>query len=179
MYLEHTKLAEDKQSFEMRVWKNIGGGGSKTVADGNKYCNMVGHRDGRVDHVRTQSTGEMTLFTNRGKGTIDDTDAEGYWDPSPCIIFRPPRSMDRQDLHLQDCDGDGDCDIIYVNSETNAVEDFLNQYPQTGSWGWTHLTNPAPGLTCGYKKGLGVFDCESPLISKAGYPFSAIINPAG
>ncbi|KAJ5003031.1 hypothetical protein K4K48_012569 [Colletotrichum sp. SAR 10_66] len=70
---------------------------------------MVGHRDGRVDYVWTQSTGEMTLFTNRGKGTIDDTDAEGYWDPSPGIIFRPPRSMGRQDLHLQDGDGDGDC----------------------------------------------------------------------
>ncbi|KAI8228959.1 hypothetical protein K4K55_007212 [Colletotrichum sp. SAR 10_96] len=144
MYLEHTKLAEDKQRFEMRAWKNISGGGSKTVADGNKYCNM--------------SAGEMTLFTNRGKSTIDDTDAEGYWDPSPGIIFRPPRSIDRQDLYLQDCDGDGDCDIIYVNSETNAMEVFLNRYPQTDSWGWTHLTNPAPGLTCGYKRGLGVFD---------------------
>ncbi|KAK2728197.1 killer toxin subunits alpha beta [Colletotrichum kahawae] len=158
VYLEHTKLAEDKHRFEMRVWKNIGGGGSKIVADGNKYCNMVGHRDGRADYVWTQSTGEMTLFTNRSKGTIGDTNAEGYWDPSPGIIFRPPRSMDRRDLHLQDWDGDGDCDIIYVNPETDAVEVFLNQYPQTGSWGWTHLTNPAPGLTCGYKRGLGVFD---------------------
>ncbi|KAF5515413.1 hypothetical protein CGCS363_v000144 [Colletotrichum siamense] len=158
VYLEHTKLAGDQHRFEMRVWKNISGGGSKIVADGNKYCNMVGHRDGRVDYVWTQSTREMNLFTNRGKGTIGDINAEGYWDPSPGLICRPPRSMDRRDLHLQDWDGDGDCDIIYVNHETNAMEVFLNQYSQTGRRGWTHLTDSPPGLTCGYKRGLGGFN---------------------
>ncbi|KAK1842567.1 killer toxin subunits alpha beta [Colletotrichum chrysophilum] len=111
----------------MGVWKNIGGGGSKIVADGNKYCNMVGHRDGRVDYVWTQPTGEMTLFINRSKDTIGDTEVKGYWDPSPGIMFRPLRSMDRRDLHLQDWDGNDDCDIIYVNPETNAVEVFPNQ----------------------------------------------------
>ncbi|KAI8190758.1 hypothetical protein KHU50_000383 [Colletotrichum sp. SAR 10_65] len=84
----------------------------------------------------------MILFTNRGKGTIDDTDAEGYWDPSPGIIFRPPRSMGRQDLHLQDCDGDGDCGIIHVNSETNAVEVFLKNIHRLA------------------QRGLGVFDYQ-------------------
>ncbi|KAJ3542506.1 hypothetical protein NM208_g4051 [Fusarium decemcellulare] len=158
VYLEHISLDNGKHRFNMRVWKNTGGGGTKLVADGNKYCNMVGHRDGRVDYVWTQSTGEMTIFINRGKGTIGDSDAEGYWDPSVGIIFRPPRQMNRRDLHLQDWDGDGDCDIIYVNPDTNAVEVFLNQYPQTGKWEWTHLTNPAPGLNCGYKRGLGIFD---------------------
>ncbi|KAF4905173.1 hypothetical protein CGCVW01_v012945 [Colletotrichum viniferum] len=153
VYLEHIKLAEDKHRFRMRVWKNIGEGSSKIVADGNKYCNMVGHRDGRANYVWTQSTGEMTLFTNRGKGTVGDTDAEGYWDPGPGIISRPPRSMDRRDLQLQDWDGDGDCSIIYINHETNAVEVFLSRYPQTGSRGWTHLTAPAPGLTCGTVSG--------------------------
>ncbi|KAK7432202.1 hypothetical protein QQZ08_001147 [Neonectria magnoliae] len=158
VFIEHVKLASGKHRFNMRVWKNVGGGGTKLVADGNKYCNMAGHRDGRVDYVWTQSTGEMTIFINRGKGTIGDSDAGGYWDFSQGVIFRPPRNMDRRDLHLKDWDGDGDCDIIYVNPETNAVEVFLNQYPQTGKWEWTHLTNPAPGLTCKYKRGLATFD---------------------
>ncbi|KAM0544199.1 hypothetical protein ACHAPJ_011950 [Fusarium lateritium] len=158
VYLQHVSLSNGKHRFMMRVWKNTGGGGTKLVADGNKYCNMMGHRDGRADYVWTQSTGEMTLFINRGKGTINDQDAEGYWDPSPGVVFRPPRQMDRRDLHLQDWDGDGDCDIIYVNPETNAVEVFLNQYPNTGKWEWTHLTNPAPGLSCGHKRGLAISD---------------------
>ncbi|KPM44471.1 hypothetical protein AK830_g2091 [Neonectria ditissima] len=158
VFLEHVKLSSGKHRFNMRVWKNTGGGGTKLVADGNKYCNMAGHSDGRVDYVWTQSTGEMTIFINRGKGTIGDSDAEGYWDASTGIIFRPPRSMNRRDLHLQDWDGDGDCDIIYVNPDTNAVEVFLNNFPQTGKWEWTHLTNPAPGLTCKYKRGLAIFD---------------------
>ncbi|KAF4853989.1 hypothetical protein CGCSCA2_v009770 [Colletotrichum siamense] len=100
----------------------------------------------------------MTPFINRGKDTIGDTEVKGYWDSSPGIMFRPLRSMDRRDLHLQDWDGDDDCDIIYVNPETNAVEVFLNQYSQTGRRGWTHLTNSPPGVTCGYKRGLGVFN---------------------
>ncbi|KAI8283822.1 hypothetical protein K4K60_002411 [Colletotrichum sp. SAR11_57] len=74
-----------------------------------------------------EPTGEMTLFINRSKDTIGDTEVKGYWDPSPGIMFRPLRSMDRRDLHLQDWDGDDDCDIIYVNPETNAVEVFPNQ----------------------------------------------------
>ncbi|KAI8276740.1 hypothetical protein K4K59_009683 [Colletotrichum sp. SAR11_240] len=45
VYLEHIKLAEDKHRFEMRVWKNIGGGGSKIVADGNKYNGGHGSPD--------------------------------------------------------------------------------------------------------------------------------------
>ncbi|CAI0652257.1 unnamed protein product [Colletotrichum noveboracense] len=152
VYLEHIKLAEDKHRFEMRVWKNIGGGGSKIVADGNKYCNMVGHRDGRADYVWTQSTGEITLFTNRGKGTIGILGSKP-WHHILTTSEHGPSGSAPAGL------GRGcDCDIIYVNPETNAVEVFLNQYPQTGSWGWAHLTNPAPGLICGYNRGLGDFD---------------------
>ncbi|KAF7550314.1 hypothetical protein G7Z17_g5812 [Cylindrodendrum hubeiense] len=158
IFLEHEELSSGKHRFNMRVWKNTGGGGSKIVADGNKYCNMVGHEDGRVDYVWTQSTGAMQIYINRGKGTISDSDADGYWDYSTGTIWTPPSNMDRRDLHLQDWDGDGSCDIIYVNPDTNAVEVFINKYPETGKWEWTHISNPAPGLTCKYKRGLGIFD---------------------
>jgi hypothetical protein len=67
--------------------------------------------------------------------------------------------MDRRDLHLQDWDGDGDCDIIYADPNGGAVQVWIN-YPETGSWDWTHLDNPAPGLTCSQKTGLGIFDRE-------------------
>ncbi|KAF4492578.1 hypothetical protein CGGC5_v000159 [Colletotrichum fructicola Nara gc5] len=134
VYLEHTNLAEDNSRECGRILAEA------------------------AARLWPMAIREMTLFINRSKDTIGDTEVKGYWDPSPGIMFRPLRSMDRRDLHLQDWDGDDDCDIIYVNPETNAVEVFPNQCPQTGGWGWTHLTNPAPGRTCGYKRGLGVFD---------------------
>lgn len=43
-------------------------------------CNMMGHSNGMVDYVWTQSTGAMQLWANRGKGTITDSDPDGYWD---------------------------------------------------------------------------------------------------
>jgi hypothetical protein len=53
VYLEHTSLSSGKHRFNMRVWKNIGGGGTKLVADGNQYYNMAGDSDRRVDYVWT------------------------------------------------------------------------------------------------------------------------------
>lgn len=49
----------DNWTFKMRVWKNTGAGGSKVIADGNKYGNMQAHEDGRMDYVWTWSHGKM------------------------------------------------------------------------------------------------------------------------
>lgn len=58
VYMEHSEKG-DKHLFKMNVWKNKGAGGTKLEADGNKYCNMIGHGDGREDYVWTWSTGKM------------------------------------------------------------------------------------------------------------------------
>ncbi|KAF4983927.1 hypothetical protein FDECE_17192 [Fusarium decemcellulare] len=155
--VEHDKKGK-KHRFRMRTYKNIGYGGTKVLADGNKYCNMVGHKNGIEDYVWTHSTGYMTLFTNRGKKTIEDSDPGGFWDPAPGVIWRPPRNMHRRDLHLADWDDDGDCDIIYVDPNNGKVEVFINEYPERKKWEWTHLSNPAPILKCNQKKGLGIHD---------------------
>ncbi|KAH7129387.1 family 3 carbohydrate esterase [Dactylonectria estremocensis] len=129
VFLQHDKH-NGKHRFRMRTWKNVGQGGTKVVAGGNKYCNMVGHNDGKEDYV------------NRGKTTISDSDPD----------------MHRRDLHLADWDDDGDCDIIYVNPDNGAVEVFINEYPQRKKWEWTHLSNPAPARHCNQKRGLGIDD---------------------
>lgn len=36
VFLEHKKLGDEKHEFKVRVWKNVGQGGTKVVADGNK-----------------------------------------------------------------------------------------------------------------------------------------------
>lgn len=143
----------------MRIWKNTGGGGSKLKMDGDKYCNMVGHVDGREDYVWTWSNGKMELFTNRGKASISDNDAEGFWDWTPGVIWTPPKAMHRLDLHLGDFDGDGACDIIYVDPKTNGIEVFINQYPKTNKWEFTKIASPS-GLSCPHKRGLGINDCK-------------------
>lgn len=79
VFMQHTKLSTGKHRFQMRVWKNTGGGASKLLADGNRYCNMVGHSDGLMDYVWMYSYGTMELFINRGKGSISDSDPDGFW----------------------------------------------------------------------------------------------------
>ena len=49
----------DNWKFNVRVWKNTGSGGTKVLADGNKYGNMQAHEDGRMDYVWTWSHGKM------------------------------------------------------------------------------------------------------------------------
>lgn len=155
IWMKHSKK-NGKHRFEMHVWKNKGQGGTKIRVDGNKYCNMMGHEDGRADYVWTFQGGKMEIYKNRGKSKIDDDDPEGFWDPAG-TIWEPPREMHRKDLHLADWDGDGDCDIIYVDpNNDNAIEVWLNEKP--GSWEWKHLENPAPGITCSQERGIGIHD---------------------
>ena len=91
VFMQHTLLANGKHKFDMIVYKNHGFGATKLPADGDKYCNMVGHSDGREDYVWTFSTGRMTLFPNAGKKHISGS--ESFWDlpngPAE-VIWTPP-----------------------------------------------------------------------------------------
>ncbi|KAM0544829.1 hypothetical protein ACHAPJ_011660 [Fusarium lateritium] len=156
VFMQHTKVGK-KHRFQMRVWKNTGAGGTKLLADGNKYCNMMGHGNGMVDYVWAYQGGKMEMWANRGKGSITDNDPDGYWNYQG-TIWTPPQEMDRRDLHLADWDGDGACDIIYVNPKGGSVQVWLNNYPKTKKWQWTHNANPAPALSCSQTRGLGLYD---------------------
>jgi hypothetical protein len=160
VFMEHTELSADSHEFQMRVWKNTGAGGTKIFIDGNKYCNMMGHANGEVDYVWNWSAGQMDLYANRGKGTLVDSDPDGYWDSSPGTIWTPPSNMDRRDLHLADWDGDGACDVIYVDPVGGGVQVWINEYPSTGTWTWDYQEDPAPALTCAQTRGLGIHDCK-------------------
>lgn len=161
IFMQHTLLASGKHSFAIRVWRNVGGGGTKLLADGNKYCNMKGHANGMVDYVWTWSTGAMEVWANRGKGTITDSDPDGYWSYEG-TMWTPPGNMNRRDLHLADWDGDGACDVIYTDPSSGAVQVWINNYPKTGTWTWTYKSNPAPTLSCFQTRGLGIYDRKSP-----------------
>ncbi|KAK8022879.1 fg-gap repeat domain-containing protein [Apiospora marii] len=160
VFMQHTALSGGQHRFDMRVWKNIGSGSTKLEADGNKYCNMKGYRDGRMDYVWTLSKGEMTLYPNLGRSQI--VGDESLWGPSE-VIWDPTRligrPLDRRDLHLTDWDGDGACDIVWTDPDNNnRVQVWLNRYPATGAWNWQHDANPAPALECAQRRGLGIHD---------------------
>lgn len=55
-------------------------------------------------------------------------------------------------------DGDGACDIIYASPEGGAVEVWLNQIKSTGKLEFSYQGNPAPGVSCGQRRGVGQFD---------------------
>lgn len=161
VYLEHT-TENGKHKFDMKVWKNTGGGSTKIRIDGVKYCNMMGHPDGRADYVWTWSFGRMTLFPNKGLGI--KSGGLSYWDP-PVEIFNPQtligRSLDRRDLHLTDWDGDGACDIVWTNPDReNRPSVFLNKFPQTGQWQWEWSEYPLSSsqVYCPQNRGLGFRD---------------------
>ncbi|GKU19782.1 unnamed protein product [Fusarium langsethiae] len=157
VYLQSTKQSDGRFKFDMKVWKNTGGGSTKLKADGNKYCNMYGHDDGRQDYVWTLSTGKMTVWPNLGKKSVSG-DNDVFWG-SPKELWNPGKNYDRRDLHLVDWNNDGACDIAWVDPDNNnKVSVWLNNYKKTGAFTWTYLADPAPQLNCPEKRGVGIHD---------------------
>ncbi|KAK0625151.1 family 3 carbohydrate esterase, partial [Bombardia bombarda] len=168
VYLQHEKIADDNHKFSMRVWKNTGFGGTKLKADGNKYCNMVGHEDGREDFVWTLSTGKMRLFPNKGLKQL--TTGQSFWGAS-AIIWDPVqlinKELNRRDIHLMDWDGDGICDIVWLNPDNqNRPSVWINHYDTTKNWDaaatWEYYADPpsarAADVHCAETRGLDLHD---------------------
>lgn len=169
VYMAHLPQTDGTTTFEMNVWQSLSYGGTKVYADGDKYCNMVGHANGALDYVWTLSKGAMTLYPNAGHGDHIDS-GESYWGPDfPAgPIWQPPTPMfmDRRDLHLADWNGDGVCDVIWVDPDQNNKIAYvaINDYLTTQDWStaWNEITNPAEAssVICTEKRGLGIHDCK-------------------
>jgi hypothetical protein len=122
VFVEAVGRGGGRTAYNIHVWKNNGSGGTKIrgkkrtvskrqgsselklnpfLADGNRYCNMMGHSNGMMDYVWILSKGDMRVYPNRGSAF----DGGSYWAPSS-IIFDPSsaigRDLDRRDLHLVD-----------------------------------------------------------------------------
>ncbi|KAM0542975.1 hypothetical protein ACHAPJ_012532 [Fusarium lateritium] len=156
------QIPSGQQRWSLEVWKNEGSGATKLKADGSRYCNMMGHKNGAMDYVWVHSTGYTVLYESLGGQFPDDPP---YWGPNR-EIWRAETvwgdKIDRRDLHLADWDGDGLCDIIYVRPDTNTMEVWLNQYKKNGDFGfWEHISNTGPTGSykrCEEHRGVGIFD---------------------
>ncbi|KAH6856359.1 hypothetical protein B0I37DRAFT_402917 [Chaetomium sp. MPI-CAGE-AT-0009] len=149
--------------YNFHVWQNLGGGATKLKADGDRYCNMMGHASGAQDYVWIHSTGYMRIYESRGGSFPSEPP---YWGPN-YIIFDPPatmgRQLDRRDLHLADWNGDGLCDIIYADPVSHQLEVWINKYANNKDFShWEHWTegNQLPNLDkrCTEERGTGIFD---------------------
>ncbi|KAK9590735.1 hypothetical protein V6Z92_003825 [Aspergillus fumigatus] len=148
--------------YRIHVWKSKGAGGAKIKADGDRYCNMMGHNNGMMDYVWIHSTGRMRLYPNRGLVEVP-TDGSSFWGGNQ-IIFDPTKEqigtkLDRRDLHLADWDGDGACDIIWTDPDNqNKVQVWRNMIKETGQFNWEYHSSAATQLYCPEHRGLGFFD---------------------
>ncbi|RMZ77642.1 hypothetical protein DV738_g4290, partial [Chaetothyriales sp. CBS 135597] len=147
--------------FNINVWQNKGSGATKLKADGDRYCNMLGHQNGAMDYIWVHSTGYMILYESFG-GSFPDSPP--YWGPHRQIWAATDSygfEIDRRDLHLADWDGDGLCDIIYVKPDTGEMEVWLNKLKKNGNIEWKLKRNVGPSgeqRPCPEKKGVGIFD---------------------
>lgn len=157
VFMEHEKT-DGGHHFTMHPWKNTGHGGTKLLADGNRYCNIMGHKNGNVDYVWIWGGGSMQLWGSRGKKQISEDDPDGWWDYRG-YMWEPPTEMSRRDLHLADWGGDGRCDIIYMDPKTGVVQVWINE-GEDGLLGFKALEKPAPQLKCAHRNGLGLRDSE-------------------
>lgn len=57
IYIEPVAGTGTQVTYKFHVWQNTGGGGAKLKADGDRYCNMMGHLNGAQDYVWIHSTG--------------------------------------------------------------------------------------------------------------------------
>jgi hypothetical protein len=128
-----------------------------SLADGDRYCNMMGHSNGAMDYVWTHSTGFFRLFEGHG-GTFPEEPP--YWGKSYTIWSAREKTgnpIDRRDLHLADWDGDGLCDVIYAHPDSGAVDVWINPYKKDKNFkNWKHIGGISTG--CKEKRGVGIFD---------------------
>lgn len=172
----------DNWKFKVRVWKNTGKGGSKVIADGNKYGNMQAHEDGRMDYIWTWSHGKMhsEFALSPFGGAIRPTNAvlvfpnaeeqfiepggDSFWGPET-VMWEPPEELDRRDLHLKDWDGDGVDDIIWVDPKNGNVRVWINEFRDKKSWDDAFREIDTPNLECEHTRGIGIHDCKFHLLS--------------
>lgn len=102
------------------------------------------------------------MYPNAGKKQVSG--GESYWSPWVPNFWKPPQNVDRRNIHLADWNGDGACDIIWVDpASNNGVRVWINKYPTTRSWSnaFEELRN-VPKLECNDRNGIGIHDSKPP-----------------
>jgi hypothetical protein len=120
IYIKCVTYANKRCDYEVRAWKNTGGGGKHQKGDGARFCDMTG--SGNDDYVFIDHLGRITIFKN--VNTPPETNYAGWEDKG--IVLET--GLDRKSIHLADWNGDGKCDIIAVTKATGALDVWYTSY---------------------------------------------------
>ncbi|KAK4220604.1 SGNH hydrolase-type esterase domain-containing protein [Podospora fimiseda] len=165
-YVTTQALINGTGQIHINVRENAGAGGAKLKADGDRYCKMMDRPTGAMDYVWIHSTGYLHIYESFG-GSFPSS--APYWGPN-YIFWRATnflnKEVDRRDIHLADWDGDGLCDIIYVNPDTGAMDGlWLNKYKTVRDLrkaeNWQRVTNAGPRgekKACPERRGIHIND---------------------
>ncbi|KAH8688824.1 SGNH hydrolase-type esterase domain-containing protein [Talaromyces proteolyticus] len=147
--------SEDKLSLHAHVLGNSGIGGARTKGDGVHYCDMRG--SGTDDLVWIGKTGNLTLHANNHMLPA--------WGQYQHIFIATESLMSghvRKDIHLADLDGDGKCDFLLVDKESNSIHMLRNDYSrETDTFSFTDVGTVSGGVNCQEHYGPGLFDLAS------------------
>ncbi|KAL4860504.1 SGNH hydrolase-type esterase domain-containing protein [Aspergillus spectabilis] len=129
---------------ELHWWKNEGSGGTMLKADGNNYCDLTG--DGVDDYIWVSNWGDIQIFRN----TLNPPN----WGQHDWYF---PKHWSRKLIRIADVDGDGKCDLIYIDNEGNVYDWFKTEY--SGSKFKFISQGPRPQMgSCAHRSGVGLFD---------------------
>ncbi|KAK4903718.1 Glucan endo-1,3-alpha-glucosidase agn1 [Elasticomyces elasticus] len=141
--------------YKFQIWENLGTGGTKEKADGNRYCDM--RNTGRDDLLWLKSTGEMTFWPN--DNTNGHLSKPWVWGSSYFVlnINTDGGTRDRRNVHLADWNGDGMCDVIYHDASNGQAEWWKNTYTPKGGVGFEY-EGWIDNAVCDSGTGVGLFD---------------------
>ncbi|KAK5674489.1 Glucan endo-1,3-alpha-glucosidase agn1 [Elasticomyces elasticus] len=147
--------AKHKYHYTFELWENLGSGGTKEKADGNRYCDM--RNTGRDDLLWLKSTGELSFWPN--DNTNGHLSKPWNWGKSYSVlnINADGGARDRRNVHLADWNGDGKCDVIYHDTITGWAEWWKNTYTSQVGVGFQYQGWIDKAI-CSTGTGVGLFD---------------------
>lgn len=146
--LDYIYIKNESTYYDVRVWQNTGGGGTKRKADGNFYCDMRG--TGSDDYVWIFNDGHSNqIFAN--------VHNPPFWGINTKISLTVPGP--RVGIHLADWTGNGRCDVLVQNKATGALTLWENQYDATkNSLTFANRGVVTGAATCTEGWGVNIFD---------------------
>lgn len=131
----------------VHVWQNQGKGGTTLNGDGVYYCDMTG--DGLDDYIYVTADGNFELYGNQN--------SPPSWKYYNHILSWP--IVDRRAVHFADWNGDGRCDILFVDKATGAVRMLRNDgFTAAGTLTLTDIGIVSSTASCNQGWGVGRTD---------------------
>ncbi|KAK2757692.1 hypothetical protein FQN54_004661 [Arachnomyces sp. PD_36] len=145
MWSQYAPGNSEEVYTEIKWWENHGGGGTILKSDNNHYCDMDG--DGSDDYVAISPIGEFQLFRN-----IHDPPNWGQ----DGIIFN--QYWPHKRIRIADIDGDGKCDIIFLQEDATIATWYKTQYSDDDGFDFTRMGTIPEISSCSQRDGVGLFD---------------------